>query len=280
MSTSLTPNEYPEVYGLKTLSIAGDYSFYYFQSWKILMDCGLFHPCYSDLRSIILTHAHMDHFGALFQILSRNDFLHRPPLKVYGPGWIYPVFERLRTSYEFLNDSSGWNAEWISFEDDQEIELGNRRVLRVRKVDHRQPAYCLQIFERRTCLKDELRGLPSEKIKSLRKEGHPVQREILHPLLCYSGDSNRSILSYEELDTFETLLLECTFLQDGFEERAFRYGHIHFQDILNQIKRFEHTKNLILTHFSARTTPQQFQQAFSKLRERLPASVNLIFNHK
>ena len=274
----MRPNFFPELYGLKTLSVAGDYSFYYFKSWKILLDCGIYHPCYSDLRTVILSHAHMDHFGALFQVLSRNEFLHRPPLQVYGPGWIFPFFERIRTAQEFLNDSRGWTVQWNSFEHSVDLELGNNKVLRAHRVEHRQPAYCLQIFERRTYLKHEFQSSNPATIKRLRKEGVEIQEARLYPLLFYSGDSNRNLLQHQDLSSFETVVLETTFFEKGLREKAFLYGHIHFEDILEAVERFSGIQNLILTHFSARTSKQQLTQAYNTLRSQLPDSIALYFN--
>ena len=62
-------------------------------------------------------------------------------------------------------------------------------------------------------------------------------------------------------------MIECSFIEDGHEERAERYRHIHFADIAEFADRFENAL-IVLTHFSRRYSREQIH---TMIRRRCPA---------
>src|SRR5260221_12254001 len=105
-----------------------------------------------------------------------------------------------------------------------------------------------------------------------KKEFRARHDEVIEPyrvsLLFYSGDTDRGILeSNETLFKSEVLMIECSFIADGHQERAARYRHIHFDDIAEFADRFENDV-IVLTHFSRRYSRSEIQ---NELRKRCPA---------
>jgi len=101
-----------------------------------------------------------------------------------------------------------------------------------------------------------------------------VTEEYRRPLLFYTGDTDRGILETNEaLYRAEVLMIECSFLVDGHQERAARYRHIHFDDIAGFAERFEN-QLVILTHFSRRYGRAEIRDEIARrcpavLRDRL-----------
>src|SRR5258708_37136027 len=86
-------------------------------------------------------------------------------------------------------------------------------------------------------------------------------------LLVYAGDTDRGNLERNEaIFKSEVLMIECSFVADGHQERAARYRHIHFDDIVEFADRFENDL-AVLTHFSRRYSRSQIHD---KVRKRRP----------
>ena len=101
---------------------------------------------------------------------------------------------------------------------------------------------------------------------------HARRAEVIEsyraPLLVYTGDTDRGILETNEaIFKSEVLMIECSFVADGHQERAALYRHIHFDDIAEYADRFENDL-IVLTHFSRRYSRSEIQ---SEVRRRCPA---------
>ena len=95
-----------------------------------------------------------------------------------------------------------------------------------------------------------------------------VADEFEQSLLFYTGDTDRGILeTNERLFKSDVLMIECSFVADGHQDRAARYRHIHFDDIAEFADRFEN-QMIVLTHFSRRYSREEIRDT---LRRRCPA---------
>lgn len=86
-------------------------------------------------------------------------------------------------------------------------------------------------------------------------------------MVLYTGDTDRGLLeSCEAVFRAEVLLIECSFVGEGHQERAVKYRHIHIDDIAELASRFEN-EMIVLTHFSRRYDPDTLRET---VRRRLP----------
>jgi ribonuclease Z len=97
-----------------------------------------------------------------------------------------------------------------------------------------------------------------------------VDEEYRRSLLFYTGDTDRGLLeNCDAMFKSEVLMIECSFLAEGHQDRAARYRHIHIDDIADFADRFENER-VILTHFSRRYSRDEIRAA---VRRRLPATL-------
>ena len=105
----------------------------------------------------------------------------------------------------------------------------------------------------------------------LHREGTRVDEPYTSPVLFYTGDTDRGILERcDALYKSEVLMIECSFVLDGHQERAAKYRHIHVDDLADFADRFEN-EVIVLTHFSRRYSPDEIRNT---VRRRLPASLH------
>jgi ribonuclease Z len=149
--------------------------------------------------------------------------------------------------------------------------FGRTHLVRGYTAPHRVAARGYEFIERRHKLRDEFAGATGEEIGRLRHERVQVDEEYLWPILFYTGDTDRGLL--ERCDAVyraEVLMIECSFLAEGHQDRAAKYRHIHIDDIADFADRFEN-RLIILTHFSRRYSREEIRDA---ARRRLPARLH------
>lgn len=87
-------------------------------------------------------------------------------------------------------------------------------------------------------------------------------------MLFYTGDTDRGILETNpRVFQSEVLMIECSFIAEGHQERAARYRHIHLDDLIEFADRFENG-TIVLMHFSRRYARETIRDT---LRRRCPA---------
>jgi ribonuclease Z len=217
---------------------------------------------------IFVTHAHLDHaVGIPFYAGQRQ--LHRMTGgHVYVPADAAGGMREILSIYERITGASFEEIEIIGLAPGDSVPLGRTHEVRTHRATHRVAANAYEVIELRHRLKDEFAGRGEQAITELRRGGVAVTEEWRRSMLFYSGDTDRRILEENEaLFKSEVLLIECSFVMSGHEERAARYRHIHFDDIAAFADRFEN-ETIVLTHFSRRYSRSEIRD---EIRRRCPA---------
>jgi ribonuclease Z len=217
---------------------------------------------------IFVTHAHLDHaVGIPFYAGQRQ--LHRMTGgRVYVPMDAAEGMREILAIYERITGASFAEVEVIGLAVGDVVRLGKTHEVRVHRATHRVAANAYEVIELRHRLRDEFAGRDEREITELRKNGVGVTEEFRRSMLFYTGDTDRGILEQnEELYKAEVLMIECSFIIDGHEERAAKYRHIHFDDIAAFADRFEN-ETIVLTHFSRRYSRNEIHD---EIQRRCPA---------
>ena len=263
---------------LEGRSRAGHETYFRIRELGLGFDIGRCPDMLVSMPHVFITHAHLDHAAGIpFYAGQRH-------LQKLGGGTIYVPAEAAEDVRALLaiqakltgapllppDDSSG-GIRIAGVAVGEEVSVGRRHLVRGHAASHRVAARAYELIERRHHLLPELSGASGEEIGRRRREGMPVEEEYRRGIFFYTGDTDRGLLEKcDALYRAEVLLIECSFITDGDQERAAKYRHIHIDDIAEFADRFQN-ETIILTHFSRRYSHEDIRRG---VRQRLPASLH------
>src|SRR3954449_8606825 len=257
---------------IEGVSSAGHETWFRVRELNAAFDIGRCPDQLIGTSDIFVTHAHLDHaVGIPFYAGQRQ--LHRMTGgRVYGPADAAEGMREIMTIYERITGALFDEVEVIGLAVGDVVRLGRTHEVRVHRATHRVAANAYEVIETRHRLRDEFAGRDEHEIVELRASGVSVTEEWRRSMLFYTGDTDRGILEQsngqnDALFKSEVLMIECSFIPTGHEERAAKYRHIHFDDIAAFAERFEN-ETIVLTHFSRRYSRSQIHD---EIRRRCPA---------
>lgn len=255
---------------LQGRSRAGHETYFRVRELGVALDIGRCPDLIVPLHHVFITHAHLDHAAGIAFYAGQRRLQSLDRATIYVPAEtaedvraLLAIQQKL-TGAEFELDVTGVEAG-------QEIRFGRTHLVRAHAAPHRVAARAWEFFEVRHHLRPELAGASPEEIRRLRRERIAVDEEYRCPILFYTGDTDRGILEQgQAVFAAKVLLIECSFVLDGHQDRAARYRHIHIDDIADFAERFEN-ELIVLTHFSRRYSREEIRD---NVRRRLPASLH------
>jgi ribonuclease Z len=254
------------------VSIAGHESFYKLPTFRTLLEFGRAPDDTVGYASVCVSHGHLDHMAGLTHHASRRKLAGLPPGRVFVPkeslddvrAWV-EACERL--------EAIRYETELVPVEPGSRFALRNDLELTILPGRHRVPTVGYLFSEVKHKLIEELAGRAGEEIAALRRQGVAVTRREEVPLLAYPGDCGQEIFrAAPEIFKARVLLLECSFVLSEDVARAREYAHIHLDDILARVDRFEN-EAIVLTHFSQRYRPEEIREALRRIPEPLASRV-------
>ncbi len=244
-------------------SRAGNETWFRIRQLGIALDIGRCPDQLVSVPHIFISHAHLDHALGIPFYAAQRSLLGMEAGTVYVPGSNVEDYGRLMEIHHKLeNTRYPMNLRGL----DPGDEVGLRKDLRVRTHEstHRVSANSYEVLERRHKLREELRGSSAGDLVAARAAGSEVHDWSEVSLLFYTGDTDRRILeSSDALFRSQVLMIECSFTGEGDQDRASKYTHIHFDDLLEHSGRFEN-EWIVLTHFSLRDTPEEIQRSIAR----------------
>lgn len=225
---------------------------------------------FMSLKTIFVTHPHLDHMAALPVFVARRRMMKMDPPTIYLPQEVVDPVDRMLKSWQRL-DRGRMLCQLVGVKAGDEIELSREHIVSVFPTTHTVPSVGYLVWDRRRKLKPELVGRPQNEIRELATSGKEVTQEVRVPLVCYTGDTAPPGLDAEPA-TFDAqiLITELTFYRpEHRKEKIHKFGHMHLDDILERADRFKNEK-IIFTHVSTRYFDDQVEKGIVK---RLPESL-------
>lgn len=255
---------------LEGRSRAGHETVFRIRDLGLALDIGRCPDMVVPMPHVFISHAHLDHAAGIPFYAGQRRLQKLDGGTVYVPAEVAEdvrellrVQERL-TGAEFEIDVRGVAAG-------EEVRFGRTHVVRAHPAPHRVAARAYEVIERRHHLREEFLNAGREEIWRARQGGIQVDEEHRVPILFYTGDTDRGLLeSCEAAFKAEVLMIECSFLAEGHQDRAAKYRHIHIDDIADFADRFEN-ELIVLTHFSRRYSREEIRDM---VRRRLPVSLH------
>ena len=246
-------------------SRAGHETYFRIRELGVVLDIGRCPDFAIGVSDIFITHAHLDHALGIPFYAGQRHLQRIAGGRVFVPRETADDFRALMSLHQKLEDTE-YDIEIVGIGDGEVFALGKSHEVRAHRATHRVAARAYEFLEVRHHLRAEYAG--RDDISELRRRGEKVVEEYRQPLLFYTGDTDRGILeSNEALFRAEVLIVECSFISDGHQERAARYRHIHFDDIAEFAERFQNGL-IVLTHFSRRYSRSEIRD---EIRRRCPA---------
>ncbi|MEO8033454.1 MAG: MBL fold metallo-hydrolase, partial [Acidobacteriota bacterium] len=211
----------------------------------------------------------LDHSSGIPFYAGQRQMLGLAPGRIYVPSETLADFQALMAIHSRLEETL-YDLEIVGMSPGDSAPISRTLSARAHDATHRVPTRAYEILERRHHLKKTLEGRSGAELAALRAAGERIDEEMELPILFYTGDTDRGILEKNDaLFLADVLMIECSFVAAGHEDRAAKYRHIHFDDIAEFADRFEN-RLIVLTHFSRRYSREEI---LATLRKRCPASL-------
>lgn len=258
-------------YTVRGISVGGVYTSLAIPELGIALDAGAPPRSSAGLDTILLSHGHADHIGALPALLGIRA-LHgktRPP-RVIMP---VEIVEDLQIALAALSRLQRFplEIEAIGLSPGDEYALRGDLVVRAVRTFHPVPSLGYLLVKRIAKLKRELAGLTGPEIAARRRSGEVVTEIEERLEVGYATDTLVSVFDHApELMRARVLIAECTFLDDRKSRAAARAGcHIHLDELIERAELF-HNEHFVMMHFSQLYRPDEIA---ALLDQRVPPSL-------
>jgi len=245
-------------YSVRGISVGGVYTSLAVPELGIVFDAGASPRSSCAIDTILLSHGHADHVGALPAFLGIRALSGktRPP-RVVMPA---EILDDLTAGLAAMSRLQRFPLEIDAVGMLPGDELALRADLQVRAIRtfHPVPSLAYVLVRRVSKLRADLHGLTGPQIAARRRAGEDVSDHEDRLELAYATDTLVTVLDHApELLTARTLILECTFLDDRKSRDAARAGcHIHLDELIERADRFAND-HIVLMHFSQIYRPDE-----------------------
>lgn len=237
-------------YSIIGRSLGGMYTGLYVPELDVLLDAGTALRCGAAARHLFLSHAHLDHIGALAALIGMRGLMDVPPPTIYAPAQAAAGIPAILDAFSALHR---WplDCEVVGLEAGDEVQLRRDLWVRAFETFHPVPSLGYLFFDRVQKLRPEFLDLPGPEIGRRRRAGEDLFDTVEHLELAYATDTLPEVLKHTpELFDARVTILECTFLDARKPLAKARAGcHIHLDELLPYAEKFRN-EALVLMHFS------------------------------
>ena len=255
-------------YTIRGVSVGGVYTSLAVHELGLLFDVGIPARSLATTDTILLSHGHVDHIGALPALLGIRALHGKPkPPRVIMPA---EIVGDLTAALAALAKLQRWPLaiDAVGMNPGDELELrGDLRVRAVRTF-HPVPSLAYIVTRRVSKLRPEFRDLPGPEIAARRRAGEAMLDHDDRLELAYATDTLVSVLDHSpELYTARVLVIEATFLDERKSLEAARAGcHIHLDELVERADKFQN-EAIVMMHCSQLYRPDEVAAILDK---RLP----------
>lgn len=239
-------------------------------TFKVAVDVGVCIDRVVARDLVLITHAHVDHLGAIAQHVAQRGLRRMEPATYIVPPGIEDRVDELLRAWRGL-DGGELAANVVSLAPGERYEVRKDLAIRPFRTRHRvvSQGYLFERTSKR--LADEYQGMESGEIRDLRLSGVEVSIPIRRVELAVTGDTRMdAVLADPEVVGAERLVMECTFFDDRINvQEAQHRGHIHIDEVVEAAEHFT-GRSLLLNHVSPRHSRADVLEI---LAQKLPADL-------
>ncbi len=234
----------------------------------VCVDMGIAGPSTTKAGMLLITHGHPDHMGALIAYLGKRLLYRLPPPKIVLDKALLEGAKTMVAGAERMQGRP-LPAEWHPISPGERLPIKGDLQLEAFRSMHVIPTTGYAILSCREKLKAEHQSMSGEEIKNRRLQGDTsIFEEVETTVFAVTGDTLPDVIDRQpRVQQAQTLMTECTFLDDTKgPEIARKGGHIHLDELLPRLELLQ-AKDLVLTHFSQLYSPSTVRRI---LAERIP----------
>ena len=252
-------------------SRAGDGTLVLLPQLQLALDPGRPHRALPPMRTVVVSHGHLDHIGGLGYWASQRFLNSMPPATLIVPAAIEDGIRALLGELASLEGGRPYEVTVIPVDHDSHHGLRRDVELDFFTTDHWVPTLGTRIVWHKKRLRAELGHLPGEEIARRRRNGEVVTEDLALPILAYCADSGPGLFEgRDRVLASEIVLLECSFFRPSDRDRAARYGHTHIGDLVPHLADLG-CRHLVLLHASRRHRLREVEEILdAELRPRFP----------
>lgn len=250
------------------------------QSWirlhppGVAFDVGRGHEALEGIKTLFLSHGHLDHVLGLPMTLSfrsRKGEITR----VYAPEAIVSdLRDFVNAAAQLEGRDYHYEVSGLKVGDRVEVAPGYR--VEAFETDHVVPSLGYHLLRSRKGLNSLYHGLSGEELAFKRGQGEVIDVEREEIACSYTGDTTAKVFELEpRLYQSRTLIVECTFLERDRAENAVRYGHIHVDDLIERANQLTN-ETLVIVHLSRRHTHRELRQIIADRAPQLASRVRIL----
>ena len=256
-------------------SRAGEGTLILLPQLQLALDPGRPHRALPPMRTVVVSHGHLDHLGGLGYWASQRFLNSMPPATLLVPRAIEADILSLLQTFARLEGGRPYDITIEPVDDESVHQLRRDVELRFFTTDHWVPTVGTRIIWRKRRLRAELGHLSQTEIARRRRAGDEVTEVVPLPILSFCADSGPGLFdSHPEVFDSEIVLLECSFFSPGDRDRATRYGHTHLEDLLPHLEEIP-CRHLVLLHASRRHRMREIEASIDDaLRPRFPGELH------
>ena len=260
-------------YSLNGFSLGGIETSVWVPEFNVAFDVGRGRQELVKLGDYALTHTHMDHAGGLPYVLALRQLFGMKKPRVYVPEQMAEELHAMLASWGRLQRYEPL-YELIPAVPGERYSLRRGLELEPFRTYHPVPSCGYSVIEKVDKLKQEFAALPGPEIGRLRKSGVPVTEVKERRMLSVTGDTLPEVLDKQpQILESETLLMECTFLDERKPMDAVRAGgHVHLADLLERAERLT-VDRLVLSHYSQMHPPETIVELLRPLAAKIPGEL-------
>ncbi len=241
-------------------SIAGVETVISIPQWNINFDTGRV-PSFAFVQDYVaLSHWHLDHAGGLATYLALRCLNSLSILHILVPEEKYKEAEEYLTLLKKISDSQ---LDYSLMSAKKPVVI--RKDLQVRAIQtfHCTPSAAYLVEQKRQKLVSQFQDKSQSEIIKAKSQGVEVAKEVVEPLLAFSGDTKGEFLTTEATRA-RYLLMECSFFGEDVDYEAIRYyGHTHIKDWKKYAENIQ-SETVVMIHTSQRYTKKEIEKACVK----------------
>jgi ribonuclease Z len=233
-------------------SRAGESTLILLPQLHLALDPGRIHRALPAMRTVVVSHGHLDHLGGLGNWVSQRYLNAMPAADLIVPEPIEKEIRSLLATFARLEGGQPYQVTVIPATDGARHQIRRDMELVFFATDHWVPTLGTRIIWHKRRLRPELGHLSEAEITQRRLAGDEVTEPVTSEILTYCADSGPGLFEARpDLFDAEVVLVECSFFKPADRDRARQYGHTHLADLQAHLGSFG-CRHLVLLHASRR----------------------------